>query len=277
MEIYRRILAFCCLLGYSTSMETGLFIVSKIVAIVADPLFLLLFMSLLLLILVRKTDYRFLLYFSSSITIIVFALATPYVSQKLLFWETPLFDASSLYSYKPFDAIVVLGGAIDPSLSSVQINLRESAERMTEAFRLYKMGVAPLIIVSGGSGDVFKPDLREAPAMARFLRELGVEDSCIICEDASRNTFENAKDTAIILEKHNLRQIVLITSAFHMRRSAAIFTKEGIDFVPYTVDSRKQTVVFLEQCIPNYRSLGTSILILKEIAGFISYRLLGRL
>jgi uncharacterized SAM-binding protein YcdF (DUF218 family) len=59
--------------------------------------------------------------------------------------------------------------------------------------------------------------------MATLLSELGVPRDAILLEPSSRNTYQNAVNTRAILEVQGIDRVLLVTSAFHMRRAVAAF------------------------------------------------------
>ncbi len=69
--------------------------------------------------------------------------------------------------------------------------------------------------------------------MKEFATKLVVPDERIISETESRNTRENALYTKKILKKINAQKVILVTSAFHMPRSYAVFKKIGVNAVPF--------------------------------------------
>src|SRR5687767_7315375 len=83
-----------------------------------------------------------------------------------------------------YDAIVVLGGAVSPAYPPERplSDLSDSADRVWHAARLYGRGVAPRIIVTGGSflAQNGGPPGTEAEAMRVFLLDLGVPSDAII-------------------------------------------------------------------------------------------------
>ena len=107
------------------------------------------------------------------------------------------------------DAIVLLGG--------------ESQARPMEAARLYKAGVAPLVLIIG-TGDT--------PTNRRALIKEGVPPDRIMVETKSRSTLQNADFAKPLLEKAGVRQAVLVTSSFHARRALTTFQQRipGVDF-----------------------------------------------
>jgi uncharacterized SAM-binding protein YcdF (DUF218 family) len=75
------------------------------------------------------------------------------------------------------------------------------------------------LIVSGG--DPQHHGASEAQTYARTLMALGVPQSALVLEDRSRNTWQNAQfSTALIAPD---RQIVVVTSGLHLKRSLIFF------------------------------------------------------
>jgi uncharacterized SAM-binding protein YcdF (DUF218 family) len=76
------------------------------------------------------------------------------------------------------------------------------------------------------------PEPPVAEAMADFLRRFGLDERLLLVEAASRTTYENAVESAGLLERRHVRKIVLVTEAKHMFRSERCFRKQGLDVVP---------------------------------------------
>ena len=92
-------------------------------------------------------------------------------------------------------------------------------------------------MLTGGAGNLLEKKVSEAEEMIAFLDKMDVPRADIIIEGASRNTHENAAFTKTILENdYPGSRCLLITSAWHMRRSAGCFKKEKVAFTPYCVD-----------------------------------------
>ena len=68
--------------------------------------------------------------------------------------------------------------------------------------------------------------------MKEILEVMGVPGRSMLLERNSRNTYDNALYTAVVLNNKNIKRILLVTSAFHMRRAVALFEKQGFDVVP---------------------------------------------
>lgn len=121
---------------------------------------------------------------------------------------------------KPADAIVVLGAPLRPD---GQLNLA-GRERVDEAVRRFAEGVAPLVLFSGGAAH----SAAEAPAMARRAQELGIPKDCILVEDASRTTAENARFSAEMLRSRGVTSVWIISQPFHLRRGRRHFRLQGL-------------------------------------------------
>lgn len=219
------------------------------------------------------------LFFCVSVAILAMQATTSVLAG---LWEVPLGTLEMLdLAGEPsqYDAIVVLGGSINAAASDDKghIQTNDANERIMAAASLYLDEVAPLILVSGGSGNPAWPDKKEAPLMAELLETMGVPRNAIITENASRNTYENATFSKPLLEKAGAKRIVLVTSAWHIRRSAAIFRKQGYDFAPFPVDCLKEPFTPFADLVPDAGALDRSTRILREIVGIIAYKFLGRL
>ena len=217
---------------------------------------------------------------ASLILILTMALSLPAVSDALAsVWETPPGTMATLGA-EPWDTAVVLGGSIDPSLTSpenYQYMLGNGAERLTAAAQLWHAGKVRMVLFSGGSGDPWQPEQSEAPLARAFLRSLLVADNAIVTEGESRNTEENTTAVKSLLEGLDGKRHLLVTSAFHMPRSLALFRKAGLAVTPYPVDPSRINEYGPMAWIPSARALDQSSRFLREIMGMAWYALSGRI
>jgi len=115
------------------------------------------------------------------------------------------------------DVIVVFAGGVGESGKAGQ----GYEERVQHAVELHKKGFAKKIIFSTG----YKYALREAEVMKALAVSMGVSSRDILLEGKARNTYENVKFTKGILDKHDWRSILFVSSPYHMRRSQLVFRK----------------------------------------------------
>jgi uncharacterized SAM-binding protein YcdF (DUF218 family) len=136
------------------------------------------------------------------------------------------------------DVIVVLGGGTRPlSYPRPTHEVNEAGDRLLYAASLYQQGVAPHVLLSGGTVGVDGPALmQEAESMGTLLATMGVPAEAQWLETTSRNTYENAVETKKVLDAQGIERIVLVTSAMHMPRSVAIFEKQGFTVIPAPTD-----------------------------------------
>jgi uncharacterized SAM-binding protein YcdF (DUF218 family) len=98
---------------------------------------------------------------------------------------------------------------------------REVAARRTRhAARLYRERFVPRLLLSGGATAT---QASEAALMAHVARESGVPEECLLLEEDSTNTFENAERSLHLLREMGLLDevttILLVSCPWHMRRA----------------------------------------------------------
>ena len=137
--------------------------------------------------------------------------------------------------------MIVLGGAIQhPSvfLAHGQVPLGEAAERMSAPVGLMRQHPKLELLFSGGEGRLWATGTTEAELARAFYEEQGVDMSRVTLEGGSRTTRENASQVAQLLGSRCKEPWLLITSAWHMPRSIAEFESVGCKVTAYPVDFR---------------------------------------
>jgi uncharacterized SAM-binding protein YcdF (DUF218 family) len=142
------------------------------------------------------------------------------ITKEVLAEARKLWDYHHLYHVPaPSDCILVLGSH----------DLRV-ADRGAE---LYLQGLAPILIFSGGLGNVTKGLWKdpEADKFARIALDKGVPAEAIFVENQSTNTGENILFTQRLLEDKGLhpRTFLLVQKPYMERRSYATFKKHWPD------------------------------------------------
>ncbi len=118
------------------------------------------------------------------------------------------------------DAIIILGAA--------QYNGEPSPvleRRLETALDLWSAGAAPLVVTTGANqpGDQFT----EGFAGFRYLRNAGIaEEELVVIVDGG-DTYESLLAAANQLDE-NSRNVVIVTDAYHARRSADIASEVGL-------------------------------------------------
>ena len=182
------------------------------------------------------------------------------------------------------EAIVVLGGSTSSAnYPRPMPEINDAGDRVLYGAKLYRDGNAPLIILSGGRIDWLSQGKPEVVDTAILMEMMGVPSSAIIGEPYSLNTYENGVNVKKILNEKGIKQILLVTSAFHMPRARLIFEKLGMNVIPAPADfSVTQEKVkdfnlgtILIYLLPDAVYLNKTTIALKEYLGLFIYYLKG--
>ena len=157
----------------------------------------------------------------------------------------PPFSASQA---KAAQAIVVLTGA---------------KASMLEAARLHRQTGLP-VLASGGDG--------EAAAIKNHL-EKSLQTPVKWTEGNSLNTEQNARFSAAILAKAQVRKIILVTHAMHMRRAQAMFVDQGFEVVPAPTDFSALPELRWRDLLPSSEGRKLAKSALHEVFGLAFYKL----
>ncbi len=181
---------------------------------------------------------------------------------------------------QPYEVGVLLGGFSNfyQRPNADRHNFSERGNRFFQTLELYKSGKIKKILVTGGSGNILDKVNNEAVAIKDFMLRIGIPENDIIIEPKARNTYENGLYTKeIINTQYKNASLLLITSAWHMRRSKAVFDKAGLKYTPFSVDHIGETVRWHPQStlIPDRRGFYRWEVVIKEIVGYIFYKLKG--
>jgi len=133
-------------------------------------------------------------------------------------------------SLSRFDAIVVLGSPADSDGNPTPIELA----RVTEAVHEYERGVAPRLIFTGGAE---ANRFIEAQVMAHAAEAQGIPASAVLVEPQASDTIQNACYSVHIMNQHGWRSAEVVSSAWHLQRSALIFSHEPIEWAVHAAPS----------------------------------------
>jgi uncharacterized SAM-binding protein YcdF (DUF218 family) len=197
--------------------------------------------------------------------------STPYILQLFVSaWDTPTAPL------KPgvYSCAIVLGGFVSEDAKK-NVFFNSSSDRFLQAVRLFNTGKVSHILISGGNGTLNPDSFREANWVKAQLQQFKVPDSCILIENQSRNTIENAAFSKVVLQNSHLQPpYLLITSSFHMRRSLGIFKNENIDVVPYTTNRLVGRPDFsIIQFFPDAEVFSKWVFYIKEVVGVMVNKL----
>lgn len=127
---------------------------------------------------------------------------------------------------RPSDVAIVLGSKVEENgMPSVHLRLR-----LDRTVELYKAGMAPMIIVSGGPGVPAHP---EPIVMRDYLIDHGVPASAILLDNTGINTAATARNAVPLMTEHQFHSVIVISEYFHVPRTRLAFAQQGIQNVRY--------------------------------------------
>jgi uncharacterized SAM-binding protein YcdF (DUF218 family) len=173
----------------------------------------------------------------------------------------------------PEDVVVVLGGGLAQGS-----HLGQAGDRVMQAALLWRAAKVKTIIISGGNVPWERSSSTDAGFAAELLEAYGVPRDSIIVESDSRNTHENAINTAVIWREGQFHSGLLVTSAAHLPRALASFRKAGLDLAPWPADFRGHSVPLVNSVfdlLPDVGALEKTTTAIKEWLGLAVYRLRG--
>lgn len=121
-----------------------------------------------------------------------------------------------------FDTLIVLGCPAKPDGTPSP----EERERVLEAVRQYKAGVAPRIIMTGAAAH---NQFVEAHVMDEFAQSQGVPASAITEETQAEDTIQNLYYSAQIMHQQGWGSAEIISTPSHLPRAALIANTLNID------------------------------------------------
>ena len=193
--------------------------------------------------------------------IMTWGVGVPLEREFLVDGKVPLVE-----SFPEADAIVLLGGSMgaETNLSSYA-EMRSGADRVWQAARLYKAGKAQKVIATGnGARDSTLP----------LLKDFGMPSECVLFHDA-RNTEEEAK----LVEGMGYKKILLVTSAWHMKRARLMFEKyaPSVEVVCAPADFENSIVAArpfsFSDFLPDPGAFMGNSVALHEWVGIVGYKL----
>lgn len=250
------------------------FILSKTIGLLLNPLVILLAFLLAGLFLKKPLLKKI---FLGAFAFLFLIFSNPVITNEvMLLWEVAPTPYKQLQ--KHYDAAIVLSGVTASDKGPYdRVHLNKGGDRILHAVQLYKLGITEKILITGGSGLLESDSISESERMRRVMILSGIPNTDILIEEKSRNTFENAQFSKVMLDEHYPNgQFLLVTSAFHMRRSLACFKKAGLqpeafstDF--YSMDTPYGIEHFL---IPYAEAITTWGKLLREWVGLLTYSLM---
>jgi uncharacterized SAM-binding protein YcdF (DUF218 family) len=207
---------------------------------------------------------------------VLYLSSIPFTGDRLIGWLESGYPAVPVAQVEPADAIVVLGGIFGPPVADGFIpNLSESAERLEAGIVLAKAGKAPWLVFTGGLIPWEGRNRTEGDDSRGQAIRQGVPAEKIVITREVGNTADEARVVADLMKERHWRRIILVTTGWHMPRSAHVFKRAGVDCVIFPVDFRRPRArrLTLLDFVPKADALVNTETTLRELYGNLFYRI----
>lgn len=155
----------------------------------------------------------------------------------------------------PADAIVVFGAAEYAGRPSPVYRAR-----LDHAFDLFKRGVAPVVITTGGAAA--DPSFSEGGVGHDYLMKRGIRDANLIAETQGSDTAHSAERVGVILRTNHMRSCVAVSDEYHVFRIQKLLEHEGVQvYVAPRPDSRPRS------------AWQRALAVAREAVGYLAWRL----
>ena len=178
------------------------------------------------------------------------------------------------------DGIVVLSTGRHLPPGNTKIIEWHDPDRFLAGINLYRVNKSKRLIFTGGVNPLGSNLPPEGDIYLSEAMSMGIPKESLFTTYPVFNTFQEAKAIRKLLNEEIIsdkKKIILVTSAFHMKRAKKVFEKEGMKVIPYPVDfkSEKSFSTLLKNPIkwmPNSYHLKESSIAIREIIGRIIYK-----
>jgi len=119
------------------------------------------------------------------------------------------------------DAIVVFGAAEYSGHPSPVLRAR-----LDHAYDLFKRGLAPVVITTGGSGA--DPSFSEGGVGRDYLIHRGIPERDLIAETQGSDTAQSAERVSVIMRTNGLHNCLAVSDEYHVFRIKALLQHEGV-------------------------------------------------
>jgi len=207
--------------------------------------------------------------------VVLWAFSMPVVGDGLMRFVEGGTSRVPVSSIDKSDALVVLSGMMRQVDGAPLGEWGDAADRFDAGIELFKAGKAPLLLFTRGYWPWKPYEIPEGELLAKRALLLGVPQSAIRLTPKVGNTADEAAAIRTLLGSQ--KRIILVTSAFHMRRSILLFKKAGFAVTPFPVDYRVNNSYgsTILRFLPSAEALEQSERALRELLGWFYYWIRG--
>src|ERR1035437_39772 len=164
-------------------------------------------------------------------TVLLFLVGSTPMADMLVGAAERRYATGNIAALAPTDAAIALGGNERASAYDVYgFAIGQSEERILTATELVRLGKAKTLVL-GGSAECI-PGRPGVPTMAlvrNWLVSSGLATTRVTHLGICANTHDEAIEFRRLKDAEGWQRVILVTSALHMRRAAAVFRKQGVE------------------------------------------------
>jgi uncharacterized SAM-binding protein YcdF (DUF218 family) len=218
--------------------------------------------------------------FTGCLTLLITVVGSTKIPAFLLSTLEKPYAVKDLNTLPECDAVVLLGGTHNFSsfgVSSMELN--QAFDRVITAVELVRLNKGKSLVIGGGEYSAGKQTGLNGQLVADWLVKWKLFDAPIYVLEYSSNTRDESMHTMHLAKKKDWKKIILVTSAWHMRRSEALFNRTELEIFPVGSDfegiSQIDTDYNLVNIIPTHKGFKTIGSYLHEQVGWLYYKLRG--
>ena len=249
------------------------FVLSKTISFLLQPVTLVL-ITFIAAAVIKKPKWKKLLFRAGLIMLVLFS--NQFLANSVMGWWED--EPKKITDVDKHRYAVVLGGMLDLEQEPRdRVYFNQSVDRILHAVHLYKSGKVEKVLVTGGSGSIYDQSIKEGDLIKDFVIQTGVQPGDLIIERESRNTYENAQLTKKLVPPEESGKLLLVTSAFHMRRASACYRRAGYSITTFPTSFQHDEFKPHMLYTPSGDAMNKWETIFREMFGYLAYALMGYL
>jgi len=147
-----------------------------------------------------------------------------------------ILQAASQQEIHPADAIVVFGAAEYAGRPSPVYRAR-----LDHAFELFKRGIAPVVIATGGAGEDMH--FTEGGVGHDYLMRRGIAEPNLIAETQGSDTAQSSERVGVIMRANHMHSCIAVSDEYHVFRIRKLLERQGVRvYVAPRPDSRPRSI-----------------------------------
>ena len=205
-------------------------------------------------------------------SILFYIISTPIFSNFIMKIVEGEYKYQKLENLEKVDAIVILGGMLEIYEFENNYSVEwQDPDRFFRGIELYNSFKSDKIVFTGGKSPFNMTSVSEGSVLKNYAVKYGVLEEDIIVTKEVLNTYDESLAVSEVLGEN--KTVILVTSAFHMKRAKLLFEQQGVKIIPYKVDFKSSinSSLYFIDFIPNSLALKKTEIALREILGRLYY------